>query len=218
MRRSQAHPRSRGENRSAFERYNIVGGSSPLTRGKQCADDVVGSHPGLIPAHAGKTISRVARAICCAAHPRSRGENLLGAAPHVNAEGSSPLTRGKPCNCPRCILSVRLIPAHAGKTCKPLTLRSGPGAHPRSRGENTPCIRVWGCIYGSSPLTRGKHRRRCPHAAARGLIPAHAGKTTLHLGQSIAIWAHPRSRGENASSMPSALEMPGSSPLTRGKR
>ena len=35
MRRGlEAHPRSRGENRDAFERFNVVGGSSPLTRGK----------------------------------------------------------------------------------------------------------------------------------------------------------------------------------------
>ena len=49
----------------------------------------------LIPAHAGKT-DRTSRATASArAHPRSRGENEIARAEDVNANGSSPLTRGK---------------------------------------------------------------------------------------------------------------------------
>ena len=50
-----------------------------------------------------------------------------------------------------------------------------------------------------------------------GLIPAHAGKTTLYPAARPAGRAHPRSRGENVRTgrrRPSAW---GSSPLTRGK-
>ena len=72
----QAHPRSRGEN-PRWCRAGRRGG-------------------GLIPAHAGKTRRDFARRPAHRAHPRSRGENK--AAPRVAAvaEGSSPLTRGKP--------------------------------------------------------------------------------------------------------------------------
>ena len=75
----------------------------------------------------------------------------------------------------------------------------------------------WGGRQGSSPLTRGKldctlHRARC-----RGLIPAHAGKTTFDASRCSRIRAHPRSRGENPMSALASSSAWGSSPLTRGK-
>ncbi len=55
-------------------------------------------------------------------------------------QGSSPLTRGKHFPFTLDDGTRRLIPAHAGKTA-PLNLPWGPtGAHPRSRGENTPDV------------------------------------------------------------------------------
>ena len=56
------------------------------------------------------------------------------------------------------------------------------------------------------------------HVEARGLIPAHAGKTYSSQPTPCISRAHPRSRGEN---VPLALDHPnlmGSSPLTRGKQ
>ena len=70
-------------------------GSSPLTRGKLNLETVTDEAVGLIPAHAGKTTFGARIAATAAAHPRSRGENLLGMKRAVNASGSSPLTRGK---------------------------------------------------------------------------------------------------------------------------
>ena len=77
----------------------------------------------------------------------------------VSFDGSSPLTRGKHGCRGRSLVGLRLIPAHAGKTCS--TRRTSPrgAAHPRSRGEND-LIRVTGYLSaGSSPLTRGKRYR-----------------------------------------------------------
>ena len=51
----------------------------------------------------------------------------------------------------------------------------------------------------------------------RGLIPAHAGKTVAQVVWLEVFWAHPRSRGENVSSVRSSATAAGSSPLTRGK-
>ena len=51
----------------------------------------------------------------------------------------------------------------------------------------------------------------------RGLIPAHAGKTTRKPPMSWPPTAHPRSRGENYGSGPLRGGRWGSSPLTRGK-
>ena len=70
------------------------------------------------------------------AHPRSRGENRGPRGWPAGAAGSSPLTRGKPLEGLAGLLSGRLIPAHAGKTCQRRQVRHEAGAHPRSRGEN----------------------------------------------------------------------------------
>ena len=131
------------------------------------------------------------------AHPRSRGENLLGFEGVGLRPGSSPLTRGKHSRRRAQLLDGGLIPAHAGKT----TVGAGPGgsrtAHPRSRGENTRRSTTKYSIGGSSPLTRGK--------------PSGSRRTRALLT------AHPRSRGENIWGSPTAGVYKGSSPLTRGK-
>ena len=70
---------------------------------------------------------------------------------------------------------------------------------------------------GSSPLTRGKHRRHTDQARRVRLIPAHAGKTSRGWSRSWLRWAHPRSRGENGTRHNQCAFRAGSSPLTRGK-
>ena len=72
-------------------------------------------------------------------------------------------------------------------------------------------------MTGSSPLTRGKRPTRKPRPPIRGLIPAHAGKTRRHNYHQGSRWAHPRSRGENATRASAPSHEAGSSPLTRGK-
>ena len=134
--KAAAHPRSRGENGLDDVLQVRVRGSSPLTRGKRT--ETWGWHPEtrLIPAHAGKTGAAWLACVACAAHPRSRGENLNAVAGGNADTGSSPLTRGK-----RHLVAVgeairRLIPAHAGKTAANSSHRLPRQAHPRSRGEN----------------------------------------------------------------------------------
>ena len=90
-------------------------------------------------------------------------------------------------------------------------------AHPRSRGENTGEIEDAVREAGSSPLTRGKPVRASRCLARLGLIPAHAGKTTLWTATRSPVRAHPRSRGENAADPLDVKITAGSSPLTRGK-
>ena len=131
--------------------------------------------------------------------------------------GSSPLTRGK--------LPFRvhesphagLIPAHAGKTIMRLNKEGINGAHPRSRGENIKLTAHARPSNGSSPLTRGKRPPPVSMLYARGLIPAHAGKTYFLFVLPRRAWAHPRSRGENSSARGCPGKRRGSSRLTRGK-
>ena len=173
-------------------------GSSPLTRGKRCLRLRMGRRHGLIPAHAGKT-PRPARCYCAPrAHPRSRGENegvSIGASIDT---GSSPLTRGKRCASQCTRVRRRLIPAHAGKTRGKTKAVVRTGAHPRSRGENVDSGVAGVSENGSSPLTRGKLGPRVRVRIRRGLIPAHAGKTTVRKILDGMPRAHPRSRGENS--------------------
>ena len=172
-----AHPRSRGENWVNVEGSTAPAGSSPLTRGKRGCGHPVFCDAGLIPAHAGKTDRVHAGPHRARAHPRSRGENLIGYSVTQRHLGSSPLTRGKPGHPGSIPYRRGLIPAHAGKTRRRGRSSSMTGAHPRSRGENPGMRSVEMIIEGSSPLTRGKlsGRLRPPHSG--GLIPAHAGKT-----------------------------------------
>ena len=51
----RAHPRSRGENEQLAYSDRVIGGSSPLTRGKLGVRGGCRDQRGLIPAHAGKT-------------------------------------------------------------------------------------------------------------------------------------------------------------------
>ena len=71
---------------------------------------------------------------------------------------------------------------------------------------------------GSSPLTRGKPAIGHTQSYDKRLIPAHAGKTTRPADRLSLQAAHPRSRGENDAVVRRLAVLPGSSPLTRGKR
>ena len=213
-----AHPRSRGENETEAANASVDAGSSPLTRGKLIVKTHAAGAQRLIPAHAGKTTQGRRVMDTTAAHPRSRGENCRPSRRAVTTGGSSPLTRGKRTHSSARPTRVRLIPAHAGKTAGPPPAKPSGAAHPRSRGENAAQGGGGPEQVGSSPLTRGKLGNGVERLRRRGLIPAHAGKTTAASTCAPSHPAHPRSRGENVHGPQAHRSDRGSSPLTRGKR
>ena len=213
-----AHPRSREENIDAWQLPERHVGSSPLTRGKPSRRKTPTLNTGLIPAHAGKTVASWRIRQAARAHPRSRGENYRPGHCEHRCDGSSPLTRGKPEELQAWFEESRLIPAHAGNTTASPPASRTPAAHPRSRGENLSVVVQLPNSAGSSPLTRGKRSAEFWRVVASGLIPAHAGKTSIHLLSPAVLEAHPRSRGENASRVWPLMVARGSSPLTRGKQ
>ena len=154
----RAHPRSREENCAGTAVMGSTSGSSPLTRGKHLHTRAVRGLGGLIPAHAGKTSTSYKTASIPEAHPRSRGENMIWPWLIASRKGSSPLMRGKRFGHLVEVLDSGLIPAHAGKTPKP--------------------VATVFTEMGSSPLTWGKLLHGRGERAESGLIPAHAGKTT----------------------------------------
>ena len=72
--------------------------------------------------------------------------------------GSSPRGRGKLITVSVFMVSVRLIPARAGKTRRATTIGSHAGAHPRAGGENARMSEAEQDRVGSSPRGRGKLR------------------------------------------------------------
>ena len=151
----------------------------------------------LIPTHAGKTSFRTGFDHITEAHPRSRGETSVISCRSRRAQAH---------------------PRPRGENGSPRPLPRRRRAHPRSRGENGVALGNTLASAGSSPLTRGKPQRYYRGDLLPRLIPAHAGKTYGSHTRTVPSWAHPRSRGENASIDAKAAELGGSFPLTRGKR
>ena len=166
-------------------------------RGKRLGLLSLGLGLGLIPAHAGKTRPRGTPSQTERAHPRACGENGWCRHLRCGVMGSSPRMRGKPqhLNCSHRF--KRLIPAHAGKTSRAAATWISHPAHPRACGENP----VFGfpmlMLPGSSPRMRGKLAVVEGGQVNRGLIPAHAGKTSVGVVAGILAPAHPRACGEN---------------------
>ena len=171
----------------------------------------------LIPARAGKTLSRKHGLLCTRAHPRAGGENFEGGELAACSGGSSPRGRGK------LLWSTvesgvkRLIPARAGKTTASSWMRTASSAHPRAGGENTVHILDTLEASGSSPRGRGKPEGTRGRFLVAGLIPARAGKTAARDARALRHGAHPRAGGENQISRSDSPKTTGSSPRGRGK-
>ena len=72
-------------------------------------------------------------------------------------------------------------------------------------------------MWWDHPRSRGEHSYARKYAlCGLGIIPAHAGSTTVSAGQARAARDHPRSRGEHELSETERGQDGGSSPLTRG--
>ena len=130
--------------------------------------------------------------------------------------GSSPLARGPLPHGIEATARRGLIPARAGTTHVIADPFAGSGAHPRSRGDHSRHWSVPACTAGSSPLARGPLIPRAQVQTNPGLIPARAGTTHPACRRSNARRAHPRSRGDHASSVLKLNGHSGSSPLARG--
>ena len=116
FRRSRAHPRVCGENNNGYPQPGDILGSSPCVRGKHAAYAQSRGNSGLIPACAGKTLTRTHDIWLPPAHPRVCGENTGLPVGSASPSGSSPRVRGKRRNRSRAQRVHGLIPACAGKT------------------------------------------------------------------------------------------------------
>ena len=93
-RRTEAHPRLRGEHFANSGGDALSEGSSPLTRGAHYGELTEKTASWLIPAYAGSTLRTRVVTRCPKAHPRLRGEHIKPGLFQTSPDGSSPLTRG----------------------------------------------------------------------------------------------------------------------------
>ena len=171
------HPRTCGANDVLFDRDHVSPGSSPHMRGKPLAFLPYRVLLRIIPAHAGQTATTSSIVAPSPDHPRTCGANvepyplsnvIIGSSPHMRGKLHLHAARRQP---------VRIIPAHAGQTCRVHCGAAVSTDHPRTCGANHPHA----------------HRRPRPHR----IIPAHAGQTRGRADARQPDADHPRTCGAN---------------------
>ena len=169
-----------------------------------------------IPAYAGNTNCSGVYLTLKSVHPRLRGEHTFLETARGDMRGSSPPTRGTHPHLSQLSRLLRFIPAYAGNTFFYIPKGSPPPVHPRLRGEHIPTGAVSGIVVGSSPPTRGTHRRPLGGGKEDRFIPAYAGNTGTMAGARSSSAVHPRLRGEHRVKVGQCSSSNGSSPPTRG--
>ena len=193
-------------------------GSSPLARGLRAGLLLPLTPAGIIPARAGFTVYRSARARRTTDHPRSRGVYVDLALYRDHYDGSSPLARGLQSIRRTNDAIVGIIPARAGFTNASSRTTSSRSDHPRSRGVYNMKAANPNETFGSSPLARGLRADFPVGGGPDGIIPARAGFTWYQPPGRFSAPDHPRSRGVYSCESPGFSVIPGSSPLARGLR
>ena len=112
---------------------------------------------------------------------------------------------------------VRITPAHAGKSWKPIKSRRRKRDHPCSCGEKPIDFIIAFCHYGSPLLMRGKARDDGTMVMRWRITPAHAGKSRTQDERLDGYEDHPCSCGEKPSGIRSGFFVEGSPLLMRGK-
>ena len=192
-------------------------GSPPRMRGKQALHLTEDVFKGITPAHAGKTHAYAPGEDSKEDHPRACGENLLPFFCSSRLRGSPPRMRGKLSKMSIYTATLRITPAHAGKTTEKIGQKGGPKDHPRACGENVGLNLPLSEQAGSPPRMRGKLSSRKRSSSAIGITPAHAGKTYRGGICYLNPEDHPRACGENLNYQYNAENGRGSPPRMRGK-
>ena len=131
--------------------------------------------------------------------------------------GSPPRMRGKPLRTPHLCKSVRITPAHAGKTALYCASSMSASDHPRACGENWKRALTLSATSGSPPRMRGKRKEVSHGRKGIRITPAHAGKTRTFASSPLSQPDHPRACGENRSRGGAFQFILGSPPRMRGK-
>ena len=210
------HPRACGEHKGLDERTATYEGSSPRMRGTRVVKFTEAVDLGIIPAHAGNTPPLLPRTSVRRDHPRACGEHLMPGPMVGSLLGSSPRMRGTQLRQHLVRMPAGIIPAHAGNTVKKTVTAAIYGDHPRACGEHSLLPILILIRLGSSPRMRGTPRINQPRISKTGIIPAHAGNTSLCQQKRADKMDHPRACGEHFMFCAYSSAFLGSSPRMRG--
>ena len=117
------HPRMCGEHYMSFLSLRIGAGSSPHVRGALPLGMCLSARTGIIPACAGSTSRSCRSCVTRWDHPRMCGEHSAATRSYATGSGSSPHVRGAPARATSSISTAGIIPACAGSTACPHTIR-----------------------------------------------------------------------------------------------
>ena len=133
---------------------------------------------GIIPAHAGNTLTKKPSNPPSRDHPRTCGEHTVSLSPVCPGRGSSPHMRGTLAVQRPQVAGLGIIPAHAGNTIVSCGLIFPRKDHPRTCGEHKNTTIGVANNSGSSPHMRGTLAGCIRRLSCFGIIPAHAGNTS----------------------------------------
>ena len=160
-----------------------------------------GAGARFIPARAGNRKSVRAGLFGAAVHPRTSGEQADAGGHVPPLSGSSPHERGTGDHLPCPFPTTRFIPARAGNRYLLQKWGRECAVHPRTSGEQVLGASVIHRSEGSSPHERGTEPR-APGRLERGrFIPARAGNSRLACPSAARMPVHPRTSGEQSSSI-----------------
>ncbi len=195
----QIPPRGCGEQGPVGQSHPESAGPSPRARGAGAFTPSAGERSRTIPAGAGSSAPDPAvwrRSGAKSDHPRGRGEQTGPHAPLWFRLGPSPRARGAGRRPPAFWSAGGTIPAGAGSSSTGPTGLTGPGDHPRGRGEQ---LLSWdGLVRGAgpSPRARGAVDGFTLGIDEDGTIPAGAGSRDAARRHRADPGDHPRGRGE----------------------
>ena len=173
---------------------------------------------GPIPAGAGETAIKEAKASTSRAYPRGCGGDFRSRESYPRSAGLSPRVRGRPLS--RLVGRVRRgpIPAGAGETRARRLVHGRIWAYPRGCGGDVKENDGNGLAQGLSPRVRGRQAGEVVSQVALGPIPAGAGETVITSSTSKTTGAYPRGCGGDAFLSRGDSFERGLSPRVRGRQ
>ena len=145
------------------------------------------------------------------------GEKRAPEGMHARNLGSPPRVRGKGDHALTAELVLRITPACAGKSLRPLSYTGSRWDHPRVCGEKLTGSKSPFTFRGSPPRVRGKGFDVAVRLSPYRITPACAGKSFLPLRSQQPARDHPRVCGEKAMCVYIFRIVWGSPPRMRGK-
>ena len=191
-------------------------GLSPRVRGSRLQSRMPALPLGIIPACAGKPGGDLGQRLRAEDYPRVCGEALGMLSRRERALGLSPRVRGSHRPQGDNLMSIRIIPACAGKPSARMLSASVSWDYPRVCGEASTILRRGSAAQGLSPRVRGSRRAGWLASIALGIIPACAGKPGGDLGQRLRAEDYPRVCGEAVAGASRLRIAMGLSPRVRG--